>query len=162
MKALFLFIAVVFSLATNAQVTKVTIQASGLTCSMCSNSINKSLKTIDFVEHVNPNIKTSSFEITFKPGSSVDFDKLKKKVEDAGFTVANFIATINFNNVPVKSNQPVKLGDKTFYIINAKDQSLTGSKQVRIVDKGFVSNKEYKKNALVTATTGKGVYNVTI
>jgi copper chaperone CopZ len=162
MKTLFLFIAVALSMATTAQVTKVSIQASGLTCSMCSNSINKSLKTIDFVEKVTPNIKTSSFEITFKPGTSVDFDKLKKKVEDAGFTVANFIATVNFNNVPVKSNQPTKIGDKTFYIINSKDQSLNGAKQVRIVDKGFVSNKEYKKNALVTTASASGVYNVTI
>jgi copper chaperone CopZ len=162
MKTLFLFIAVAVSMATTAQVTKVSIQASGLTCSMCSNSINKSLKTIDFVEKVTPNIKTSSFEITFKPGTSVDFDKLKKKVEDAGFTVANFIATVNFNNVPVKSNQPIKIGDKTFYIINSKDQSLNGAKQVRIVDKGFVSNKEYKKNAHVTTASASGVYNVTI
>ncbi len=162
MKTIFFLIAGIISLASNAQVTKVSIQASGLTCSMCSNSINKSLKTIDFVENVNSNIKTSSFEITFKNGSNVDFDKLKKKVEDAGFTVANFLATVNFNNVQVKNNQPVKIGDKTFHILNAKDQSLSGTKQVRIVDKGFVSNKEYKKNSLTTTATGRGVYNVTI
>lgn len=104
MKTFFFLIAGIISLAANAQVSKVSIQASGLTCSMCSNSINKSLKTIDFVENVNSNIKTSSFEITFKNGSNVDFDKLKKKVEDAGFTVANFVATVNFNNVQVKNN----------------------------------------------------------
>jgi len=61
------------------------MQASGLTCSMCSNAINKSVKSIDFVEKVMANIQTSTFEITFKPGSTIDFDLLKKKVEDAGF-----------------------------------------------------------------------------
>jgi copper chaperone CopZ len=161
MKTILFLLAGIISFVTNAQVSKVSIQASGLTCSMCSNSINRSLKTIDFVENVNPNIKNSSFEITFKNGSNVDFDKLKKKVEDAGFTVANFVATVNFNNVLVKNNQPVKIGDKTFYILNAKDQQLSGAKQVRVVDKGFVSNKEYKKNSLA-ASTGRGVYNVTI
>ncbi len=161
MRTFFFLIASIISFATTAQVTKVSIQASGLTCSMCSNSINKSLKTVDFVEHVNPNIKTSSFEITFKQGTNVDFDKLKKKIEDAGFSVANFVATVNFNNVQVNNNQPVKVGDKTFYILNVKDQSLNGAKQVRIVDKGFVSTKEYKKNALAAAG-GRGVYNVTI
>lgn len=161
MKTFFFFIATIISFATTAQVTKVNIQASGLTCSMCSNSINKSLKTIDFVDNVKPNIKTSSFEITFKQGATVDFDKIKKKVEDAGFTVANFIAVVNFNNIQAKNNQPVKVGDKTFYIVNAKDQSLNGTKQVRIIDKGFVSNKEYKKYTLA-AVSGKGVYNVTI
>jgi len=162
MKTLFLFIAILFSITTDAQLTKVSIQASGLTCSMCSNSINKSLKTIDFVENVKPNIKTSSFEITFKPNSSPDFDQIKKKVEDAGFTVANFFATVNFNNLTVKKDQPVKIGDKVFYIINTTSQALNGSVQVRIIDKGFVSNKEYKKRSLITPITTKGVYNVTI
>jgi copper chaperone CopZ len=162
MKTFFFFIAVVLSLATAAQVTKVTLQASGLTCSMCSNSINKSLKTIAFVDNVKANIKTSSFDITFKPNAKVDFDLLKKKVEDAGFTIANFVAAVNFDNIQVKSNQPVKVGDKTFYIINAKDQALNGTRQVRLIDKGFVSNKEYKKNTLAGTSSGNGVYNVTI
>ena len=162
MKTFLFLIVTALSLSTTAQVSKVTIQASGLTCSMCSNSINKSLKTIDFIQNVNPNIQTSSFEITFKPGAAVDFDKLKKKVEDAGFTVASFIAVVNFNNVEVKANQPVKIGDKTFYILNMKDQSLNGAKQVRIVDKGFLSAKDFKKNTLATPATGNGVYNVTI
>lgn len=162
MKTFFFLIASTMALATNAQVTKVSLQASGLTCSMCSNSINKSLKTVDFVESVKPNIQTSTFEITFKQGAGVDFDKLKKKVEDAGFTVANFVATVNFNNVQVKNNQPVKVADKLFFILNAKDQSLNGVRQVRVVDKGFVSNKEYKKNALVASASGSGIYNVTI
>ena len=162
MKPFIFLLAALISISASAQVSKVTIQASGLTCSMCSNSINKSLKTIDFVQNVNPNIQTSSFEITFKAGSSVDFDRLKKKVEDAGFTVASFTATVNFNNVQVKANQPVKIGDKTLYILNAKDLSLNGAKQIRVLDKGFVSGKEYKKNVLTTAAGGNGTYNVTI
>ena len=162
MKAFFFLIAAIFSLASTAQVTKVSIQASGLTCSMCSNSINKSLKTIDFVESVKPNIKTSSFELTFKPGSNVDFDLLKKKVEDAGFTVANFVAELNFKNVQAKADQPIKVADKTFFILNAGNQSLNGTRQLRVVDKGFVTSKEFKKTSLSSAATGKGIYNVTI
>ncbi len=162
MKTFIFLIAGLICMSASAQVSKVTIQASGLTCSMCSNSINKSLKTIDFVQNVNPNIQNSSFEITFKTGSAVDFDKLKKKVEDAGFTVASFTALVNFNNVQVKANQPIKVGDKTLYILNAKDLSLNGAKQIRVLDKGFVSGKEFKKNVLATAGGGNGTYNVTI
>ena len=82
MKTLLLFLAITISIAAGAQVTKVSLQASGLTCSMCSNSINKSLKTLAFVDNVDPNVQTSTFEITFKQGSNVDFNALKKKVED--------------------------------------------------------------------------------
>ena len=147
MKKIFLFIGIAFSLATNAQVTKVSLQASGLTCSMCSNSINKALKTLDFVLKVDADIKAYTFEISFKTNSNVDFDMIKKKVENAGFTVSGFVATILFNNIQVINSQPVTIGDKTFLFENMKDQSLNGAKEVKVLDKGFVSPKEYKRNA---------------
>ncbi len=145
-----------------AQVKNVSLQASGLTCSMCSNSINKSLKSIDFVEKVVPNIKTSTFEITFKPGAEVDFDLLKNKVEDAGFFVSKFFATINFNNITITGNAPVTVGNKSFRFINVKDLSLNGDKTIRIVDKGFVTAKEFKKANLNGGGNGRHIYNATI
>ncbi len=147
MKKIFLFIAITFSVVTNAQVTKVSLQASGLTCSMCSNSINKALKTLDFVDKVDADIKKYTFEISFKPNNSVDFDMIKKKVEGAGFAVSGFVATILFDNVQVVNNQPITMGDNTFYFVNTIDQSLNGLKEVQILDKGFVSAKEYKRNS---------------
>jgi copper chaperone CopZ len=153
MKKIFLFVAIAFSVATNAQVTRVSLQASGLTCSMCSNSINKALKTLDFVLKVDADIKTYTFEIFFKPNSAVDFDIIKKKVENAGFTVTGFVATIIFDNIQVKNNQCVTIEDKTFLFVNMKEQSLNGVKRVKILDKGFVSAKEYKRNAFPVSST---------
>ncbi len=150
MKIASLIIILFLSVAANAQLTKVNLQASGLTCSMCSNSINKSLKTLDFVDKVNANIKNSTFEITFKPNSKVDFDKIKKKVEDAGFTVAVFSANYKFQNQQIKNEQHITLGDKTFMFLNVGNQQLNGEKTIRLIDKGFVSAKEYKKNATLT------------
>src|SRR3978361_1638797 len=99
MKTIFILIASVLTISLPAQqVTKVSLQASGLTCSMCSNSINKALKTLDFVDKIDADIKTYTFEISFKANSNVDFDKIRKKVENAGFTVSGFVATMHFNN----------------------------------------------------------------
>jgi len=147
MKKIFLFIAIAFSAATNAQVTKVSLQASGLTCSMCSNSIFKALKTLDFVDNVDADIKTYTFEISFKENSNVDFDMIKKKVEGAGFAVSGFVATILFKNVRVMNGQPITIEDKTFYFVNTNDQAVNGARKVKVLDKGFVSPKEYKRNA---------------
>jgi len=148
MKKILLLIAVAISVATNAQVTSVSLQASGLTCSMCSNSINKALKTLDFVREVDADVKTYTFEISFKPNAYIDFDMIRKKVENAGFSVVSFVATILFNNVHVTNSQPVAIEDKTFLFVNIKDQSLDGVKKIKVLDKGFVSPKEYKRNAL--------------
>lgn len=149
MKKLILLIVLASSVITKAQVNSVSLRASGLTCSMCSNSINKALKTLDFVLNVDADIKTYTFVIRFKPNSIIDFDMLRKKVVSAGFTVSAFVADIYFNTVVVKNDQPVIIQDKTFLFVNAKDQILTGDQQVKIMDKGFVSPKEYKRNAFL-------------
>ena len=170
MKNIFLIIAVFFSFAAKAQVTKVSLQASGLTCSMCSNAINKAIKSLDFVDKVDANIKNSTFDIVFKPSSNVDFDKLKKKVEDAGFFVANFTANIQFDNVAITNDVHVNVGANDFHFLNVKDQTLSGNKTIRLLDKGFVSAKEYKKNSNLTKMpcfktgeeNGKRIFHVTI
>lgn len=146
MKKILFIIAIAISMIATAQVNSVSLQASGLTCSMCSNAINKALRTLDFVLDVDADIKTYTFKISFKPNSVIDFDKIRKKVVDAGFTVYAFIADIYFNNVQVRKELPVIVQDKKLLFINAGDQVLSGNKQVKILDKGFVSPKEYKKN----------------
>jgi copper chaperone CopZ len=162
MKKIFLLLAIVVSMAAKAQVTKVSLQASGLTCSMCSNAIDKALKTLDFVDRVDADVKSYTFEISFKPNAQVDFDKIKKKVEDAGFSVSRFVAAIHFNNVQLKDHGRVTIGNYTFSIINGKEQSLNGIQKVRLLDKGFVSPKEYKSNAFGDVATSARVYRASL
>lgn len=150
MKTLLVFLSLILALTTNAQIKKVTIQASGLTCSMCSNSINKSLKTIPYVEKVVSNIKTSSFEVSFKLNAVVNFDQLKKKVEDAGFFVAKFTAVVNFDKQKVENDDHVVLQNNTYHLLNIKDQEVSGDRTVQLLDKGYVSAKDFKKNAAFT------------
>jgi len=160
MKIIYLFIAITFSLALNAQVTKVNLKASGLTCSMCSNSINKALKTLDFVENVVADLKTYTFEISFKPNSLVDFDKIKNKVEGAGFSVSEFTALINFNNLHLKIDEPVTIHNKTFLFVNLHEPLLNGLKEIKILNKGFVSPKEFRNNKYPALLPG--TFQVTI
>ena len=150
MKKIFLVAALFACFASNAQVIAVNLQASGLTCSLCSNAINKSLKKLDFVSRVEPNIKNSSFDIYFKPDSKIDFDMLKKKVEDAGFSVAKFTATIHFDKVAVANDEHVIVGNTVYHFLNVSKQTLNGDKTIHVLDKGFVTAKEYKKNSSLT------------
>ncbi len=170
MKKIILSLVVLFSFAAKAQVTKVNLQASGLTCSLCSKSINKALQSLDFVDKVEANIKNSSFDISFKPGAVIDFDKLKGKVEGAGFDVTRFMATVHFDNVTVVNDNHVTVGNTVYHFLNIKDQQLNGDKTIRLLDKGFVPAKEYKKNSSLTKMecygtgmdAGKRIFHVTI
>ena len=146
-----IFISLLFyATITGAQVKKVSIQASGLTCSMCSRAIYKALQSVDFVDKVDANIRNSTFEITFKPNADVDFDKLKNKVEDAGFFVAGFWATIHFDNLKIKNDAPVQTTGKNLMFLHVEDQELNGDKTLKFLDKGYLSAREYKKNSALT------------
>ena len=150
MKKIFIIALLAIVFQSPAQVSKVSLQASGLTCSMCSNAINKSLKAISFVERVEANIKNSSFEIYFKPAASVDFDQLKKAVENAGFFVADFKAVIHFDQAAAENDHHLISGNRIFHFLSIKDQILNGDITLRFLDKGFVSSKEFKKNSSFT------------
>jgi len=154
MKRNYFFTALLCSLffitTSNAQITKATLQASGLTCSMCSNAINQSLKSLDFIEKVQANIKNSSFDITFKPGSKVDIDQLKENVEDAGFFVASLTANVLFNNESVANDSHVDVDGTVFHFLNISNQTMNGEKTIKILDKGYVTAKVFKQNSKYT------------
>lgn len=72
-------------------IKKVTLVASGLTCSMCSKAIFKALSKLDFVEEVKVDIEKSMYLLTFKEGKKVDIDQIKTAVTDAGFGVQSLV-----------------------------------------------------------------------
>ncbi len=145
MRTIILLFFVLIGASSSAQFSKGTLQASGLTCAMCSNAINKSLQKVSFVESVKSDIRNSAFNIKFKAGQAVDIDLLQKAVEDAGFSVASLVLNGNFDNVQIAKDKHVKIGNNSYHFLNTKETVLTGEKDIRIVDKSFVTAKEFKK-----------------
>jgi copper chaperone CopZ len=131
--------------SSHAQIKSVSLQASGLTCSMCSKAIYKSLSAISFIQSVDSDIKNSSFLISFKPNAVIDYDVISKAVVDAGFSVASLKSTIDFNNVSIKNDAHIEIGGKTYHFLNVQPQSLSGEKEIKLIDKKYVPTKEYKK-----------------
>lgn len=77
--------------AQPAEIKKVTLVASGLTCSMCSKAIFKALSSLDFVADVKVDIEQSKYILTFKSGKTVAIDQIKSAVTDAGFGVQSLV-----------------------------------------------------------------------
>jgi len=145
-----IFIFFISSVAVNAQFKTASLQASGLTCAMCAKAINNSLQKLSFVESVKADIKNSAFHIVFRAGKKMDIDRLKKAVEDAGFSVARLKLTGNFDNIAVKNDEHVQFHGDTFHFLNVKDQTLNGEKEIILVDKNFLTAKEFKKYSAKT------------
>ena len=150
-KIFFLLVIIITTITSKAQFTKANLQASGLTCAMCSRAINDALKELSFVETVKPDIKNSSFAIVFKQDQQADIDAIKKAVEDAGFFVAKFSITGTFNNTEIKNDEHVVIGGKEYHFLSVKDQVLNGEKSLTVVDKNFVTAAAFKKFCAATA-----------
>jgi copper chaperone CopZ len=97
---------------SNAQIKSAALTASGLTCSMCSKSIYKSLMKMPSVQDVQVDIENSIFNIAFKPGSKVSPDDVKKAVSDAGFAVASLKMTADFSATQVENDAHVDFAGK--------------------------------------------------
>jgi copper chaperone CopZ len=117
-----------------SQLVKIELQATGLTCSMCSLSIQKQLQTIHEVDSIYTNIETSTYFIRLKKNNNLNPNIFKEKVEKAGFFVGNFIATAN-----------IDVMDKNLYILIDDCKLHNTEVKFQVIDKGFVTAKEFKK-----------------
>jgi copper chaperone CopZ len=149
-KGFFVFMVTLLSFQLQAQFSKASLQATGLTCALCSNAINKALQKISFVESVKADIKNSSFDIIFRKDKQINIDALKDAVEDAGFSVGSLKLTGNFNEVKIAADQHVKIGNDNFHFLNVKSQVLSGEQSITVVDKNFVTEKQFKKYSAAT------------
>lgn len=123
-----------FSLNTNAQIANTEIRATGLTCSMCSNAIYKQLKSMPEVSNVETDLNTNTFTITLKEGNNLTPKAFKEKVEDAGFFIGSLILTA----------KPEGIKSSSYILMNSNAGKGAGIK-FKVLDKGYVTEKEFKK-----------------
>lgn len=149
--------------ASAQQISGADLQVTGLTCSMCSKATETSLKTLDFIETITPDLNKNIFVLTFKKDRNVNIDLVKKKVEDAGFSVGGLEATMNFNNAKIDEDGQAVVGGNVYRFINAKNKTLNGPVKATVLDKDFLSAATFKKNAAKfnsdAYTKGTGVVN---
>lgn len=145
MKLILSILFLALGLHSEAQFSKASLQASGLTCSMCSKAVKVALEEVPFVEKVQVDIKNQQYNMTFKGGSTVQFDALSKAVEDAGFSVAGLKVTADLNAVTAAKDEHIQIGNMYFHFLNGDGKQLNGATTFSLVDKGFVQPKEFKK-----------------
>lgn len=123
-----------FSSTSNAQIAQAEIQATGLTCSMCSNAINKQLKSLAEVENVAIDLNTNTFLVTLKENNTLKPSVFKENVEKAGFFIGSLILTMEPKTITKKP-----------YIILDGNANAAEVVQVQVLDKGYVTDKTFKK-----------------
>lgn len=154
----------VFSISSFAQIKSANLTASGLTCSMCSKAIYKSLVKVPIIEDVKVDIENSSYLITFKQGAVVSPDVLRKAVENAGFSVASLKVTAKFDKTEIGPDTKLSFQGSTYRFISNSKQIIEGLKTFAVVDKNYLSSNEHKKYAqyISSQPDAGSVYHVTL
>ena len=133
-RLIFTLILLISATVSNAQISKIELRATGLTCSMCSNAIFKQLESISEVDSVETDLNTNTFIVFLKKGNTINPKTFKEKVEKAGFFIGVFIVTA----------LPEILDQSIYILIDGKPKKQAEIK-FQILDKGYVTEKEFKK-----------------
>lgn len=145
------------------QISSVDLQVTGLTCSMCSNATQKSLETLGFINSVKPDLNKNIFVLTFKKDANINLDLIRKKVQDAGFSVGGLTADFNFNQLKVDDKGQAMVDGNVYRFINAKSKTLNGSVKANVIDKNFISGSAFKKQSTTANSdayaSGTGMVN---
>jgi len=150
----------------NSQIIRAELTATGLTCSMCSKATYNQLISIAEVEKVEPDLNNTTFIIHFKSNTPVTISNLKKKVEDAGFAVGELVVLFKLDKQVAENNTSFLLDNNTYTFMDTKSSTLSGEVKLKILDKGFVVDKEYKKFLKMTkqypsyVNTNKNTYHI--
>ncbi len=142
-RTLLLICSALFITNIKGQLKKVDIVATGLTCSMCSNAIYKQLESINGVDKVEIDLNKNLFTVILKTEHSLTPKDFKDKVERAGFFIGSMVLYISYLNLSIEDGKE----EGNFVFIDTKSQILTGENQFRVLDKGYVTAKEFKKHS---------------
>ncbi len=133
------------SIKSYSQISKAEIMATGLTCSMCSNAINKQLKATVGVDSVSTDLNTNTFTVYFKKESKIIPRVLKEGVEKAGFFIGSLVITVPTENLKVEGDKTISLNGSTFVLLSEELKNSNGETKLKVYDKGYVTQKEHKK-----------------
>ena len=129
------------------QIKSARLQASGLTCAMCAKSIYNNLIAIDAIESVDVDLNESSFLLKFKQDKNINPDIIRKKVEDAGFSVATLDLNFTFSNKSILPDTHFLSNGSAYHFLLPTKLIIDGQQTFRVIDKQFQTEKAYKKNA---------------
>lgn len=100
---------------------------------------------LPFLDSIDIDIEHTQFILHFKPNTPFDLRAIRSRVEDAGFSVGALVLFMAFDQVAVENDFHYPVGDIMYHFMDTKKQTLNNIHQVQVIDKGFVTDKEYKK-----------------
>lgn len=131
---------------TLAQFKAALVQIDGLTCSMCSLGVQRSMEKIDFVAKVQVDLNENVARVEFKEGQKVNMKAVVKSVEDAGFSVRTLRAKFFLSETIAEMSDPFFVFDnQVYFFLNSGAGVEEGLLDLNFIDGKFSDVKLYRK-----------------
>jgi len=117
------------------------IGINGLTCSLCSRSVEMSIRKLDFVDSVSMSLESTEGRVFFRKDTPVNFNQLVKAVVNAGFSIRSFKLQLDFTDIHVRKDGHFTFQGQLYEWLDYADNA---KKQVglKLVDENFLPKKE--------------------
>lgn len=146
-----LFISVLLLVCSNktkAGIQWIEVGVNGLTCSLCTRSVEMSIRKLDFVDSVVMNLETTEGKIFLRPNVPFNLAQIAKAIVKAGFSVQYVNVRFAFNNITIDPTGMFVDKEQTFQWVDYTHLSGKKHTTLKIVNEGFLPKKEatkYKK-----------------
>ncbi|MBL7841916.1 MAG: heavy-metal-associated domain-containing protein [Cyclobacteriaceae bacterium] len=129
---------------SKAGIQWVEVGVNGLTCSMCTRSVEMSIRKLEFVDSVVMNLETTEGRIFLRPNVPFNLGQIAKAIVKAGFSVQFVKIRLDMDDITIHPTGVFVHRDQTFHWI---DYSQVSKKQttLKIINEGFLPKKEARK-----------------
>ncbi len=140
-KIILLFIFVWTARVGYSQFVSASIAIDGLTCSMCSMSVKRSIEKMPFVKSVTVDLNTTTAYVEFQPKAEVALKLLAQQVKKAGFTVRTLsVVVIGGEWV---NGQTLAVGKQALVVVNPEKKASGRLCVFQMLDKEFSDKTSY-------------------
>lgn len=141
-RAILFILMAICSITTYGQIKEVQIGVNGLTCSQCTRSVEMSIRKLPFVQEVEMNLEHTNGKISFKPDAKVDIEQIAQAVYNAGFSVRELQATMQFDGAA--TGQCSRIAGDTYVFLKSDMPKQEDDVIVKFIGEQYLLKKEYK------------------
>lgn len=132
-------------LAGRAQLLSASVEIDGLTCSMCSYGVQKSIEDLRFVEGVSVDLNENIALVQFKKDVTVSILDLSQSIRAAGFSVRRLIVSFMLKTTLSKERPHFILDNASCFLVGVMEDIPPGVVNLQVIDRDFSDRELYNR-----------------
>lgn len=118
------------------------VGVNGLTCSLCTRSVDRSISRLEFVDSVTMSLENTEGRIYVKDVGAIDLKRISKAITDSGFSVRFVRLQLDVNDIRIDTGGFFSFKGQRFQWLEFKNSALKSEVTLTVIDDGFLPKRE--------------------